>query len=68
MSGDDPALEQGEDDSKQFLVRCESCSFERSTDGREEATRLGNIHHRETGHEIVALEVPPSVEPDSETK
>ncbi|RKD95919.1 hypothetical protein [Halopiger aswanensis] len=68
MSSDDPALEQGEtgDETKQFLVKCESCSFERSTDGREEATRLGNVHHRETGHEIVAVEVPPSVDPEPE--
>lgn len=68
MSSDEPALERDgtEDESKQFLVKCESCSFERATDGREEATRLGNVHHRKTGHEIVAVEVPPSVEPEPE--
>ncbi|GAB3671101.1 hypothetical protein [Halopiger thermotolerans] len=68
MSGDEPALERDENATAQFLVQCESCSFERSTDGREEATRLGNVHHRETGHEIVAVQMPPSVEPDLDSE
>ncbi|MCU4740585.1 hypothetical protein [Natronoglomus mannanivorans] len=46
---------------KQFLVKCNGCSFERTTAGREEVTQIGNDHRRETGHELVALEVPPSI-------
>lgn len=53
------APEQGE--STPYLVKCDVCSFERTVDGRDEATRVGNDHRRETGHDIVALEVPPSI-------
>ncbi|WP_254764698.1 hypothetical protein [Natrinema marinum] len=49
-------------DAKRFLVQCDGCSFERSADGREEATRIGTHHRRETGHEIVAVELPPSAD------
>lgn len=49
-------------ETKRFRVSCDNCSYERSAEGRAEATRLGTTHRRETGHEIVALEVPPSVE------
>ncbi|WP_049890829.1 hypothetical protein [Natrinema versiforme] len=48
--------------TKRFLVDCDSCSYERTADGREEATRIGADHRRATGHELVALEVPQSVE------
>ncbi|QCC60321.1 hypothetical protein NP511_18395 [Natrinema thermotolerans] len=50
----------GAAETKQFLVTCDSCSYERSATGRAEATRLGTDHHRETGHDPVALEVPAS--------
>ncbi|WP_408958027.1 hypothetical protein [Natrinema sp. 74] len=45
---------------KRFLVQCDGCSFERPADGREEATQVGTDHRRETGHELVAVELPPS--------
>ena len=48
------------EETKRFLVECDVCSYERSADGRDEATRIGNAHRRETGHELVALELPPS--------
>lgn len=46
---------------RQYLVKCEVCSFERATDGRDEAAKIGNSHHRETRHEVIAVEVPPSI-------
>jgi hypothetical protein len=46
---------------KRFLVKCDACSYERAADGREEATRLGIDHRRETGHDPIAVEVPPSI-------
>lgn len=46
--------------TKQFLVACDGCSFERAATGREEAERIGDSHRGETGHDLVALEVPPS--------
>lgn len=53
---------RGGSESKRFLVQCDSCSFERSATGREDVTQIGNAHRRETGHELVALELPPSIE------
>lgn len=50
----------GREATKRFLVTCDGCSYERSATGRAEATRLGDDHRRETGHELVALEVPAS--------
>ncbi len=49
-------------ESKRFLVQCDGCSFERSANGRDEATEVGADHRQETGHEIVAVELPPSVD------
>ena len=46
---------------KQFLVQCEGCSFEHGADDRDEAMAIGSDHRRETQHEVVALEVPPSL-------
>lgn len=51
--------EQGE--STPYLVKCDGCSFEHTADGRDEATRIGDRHRREMGHDIVVLEVPPSI-------
>ncbi len=51
----------GDDGSKQYLVTCEGCSFEHAADGREHATAIGADHRRETHHEVVAFEVPPSL-------
>ncbi|OLZ40692.1 hypothetical protein A6E15_06660 [Natrinema saccharevitans] len=50
----------GPDTTKRFLVTCADCAYERSAAGRTEATRLGDDHRLETGHELVALEVPAS--------
>lgn len=47
--------------TRQYLVKCEGCSFEHPTDERDDAARIGTDHHRETGHEVVAVEVPPSI-------
>lgn len=47
---------------KRFLVDCDGCGYERAADSRAEATRIGNDHRRETGHEVVAVELPPSAE------
>ena len=58
MATNERATEKG--DRKRFLVKCDGCPFERTTDGREEARRTGSDHQRETGHELIALEVPPS--------
>lgn len=49
-------------ETRRFLVKCEGCSFERTADGRENAAAIGTDHRRETRHEVVALEVPPSLE------
>ncbi|OVE84530.1 hypothetical protein [Natronolimnobius baerhuensis] len=46
---------------RQYLVKCDGCSFEQSADGRDEAATIGNGHHRETNHDVIAVEVPPSV-------
>lgn len=59
MSTKNAGTDRGE--TKRFLVKCDGCSYERPADGRTEATRIGNEHRRETGHELVALELPPSV-------
>lgn len=50
------------DETKRFLVDCDGCSYEQAADGREEATRIGADHRHATGHELVALELPRSVE------
>ncbi|WP_226479358.1 hypothetical protein [Natrinema amylolyticum] len=59
MTPNETAPARGE--TKQFLVACDGCSYERPADGREEATRIGSDHRRETGHDLVAIELPPSV-------
>ncbi|QSW99229.1 hypothetical protein [Haloterrigena alkaliphila] len=51
----------GQGEPKRFLVECEGCSFECATTGREEAERIGDAHRGETGHDLVALELPPSM-------
>jgi len=58
-----PLKEQapGQGESRRFLVKCDGCSFEQSAEGRDEATEVGDGHRRETGHELVAVEFPPSV-------
>lgn len=48
---------------KQYLVQCEGCSFEHAATDRDEAMAIGSDHQRETRHEVVALEVPPSLRP-----
>ena len=50
-----------EGDVTQYLVQCEGCSFEHAADDRDEAMAIGSDHQRETRHEVVALEVPPSL-------
>ena len=47
-------------ETKQFLVQCDECSYEEAATGRAEATQLGADHRQATGHELVALELPPS--------
>ncbi|RKD94972.1 hypothetical protein [Halopiger aswanensis] len=47
--------------TQRFLVTCDGCSFERTADGRENAAAIGDDHRRETRHDVVALEVPPSL-------
>lgn len=46
---------------RQYLVKCETCSFERRAEGRDEAAAIADDHRRETRHDVVALEVPPSI-------
>lgn len=60
MALKEAAPERGE--ARQFIVKCDGCSFERTAEGRDEATEIGNGHGRETGHELVAVEFPSSVE------
>lgn len=48
---------------KRFLVECDGCGYEQAVDSRAEATRVGSDHRRETGHEVVAVELPPSIGP-----
>lgn len=50
-----------EGETKRYLVNCETCAFEHTADGRERATVIGTDHQEETKHEVVALEVPPSL-------
>lgn len=52
----------GSQERKRFIVECNGCGYERSADGRDEATRIGTDHRRETGHELVAIELPPMIE------
>ncbi|SEW31679.1 hypothetical protein [Natrinema salifodinae] len=54
--------ESEQDVTKQFLVKCENCPFERTATGRHEATQVGNGHRRETRHELIAVEVPRSID------
>lgn len=49
-------------ETKRFLVDCDCCSYERSVDDRDEAMRIGTDHRLETGHEVVAVELPRSAE------
>lgn len=49
------------DAPRQYLVKCETCSFERSVEGRDEAAAIGGDHRRTTDHDVVAVEVPPSI-------
>ena len=51
--------ERGE--SKQYLVQCDGCSFERPAAGRDAATTIGTSHRQETRHDVVVVEVPPSM-------
>ena len=51
----------GQGETRRFLVECEGCSFERAATGRDEAERIGDAHRGETGHNLVALELPPSM-------
>lgn len=44
--------------TKQFLLDCEECSFERTVTGRDEVIRVGDNHREETDHELTALELP----------
>lgn len=55
-SGTSPTL----DGTKRFFVKCDGCSFEQRVTGRDEATQIGTAHRHETGHDLVAVEVPPS--------
>ncbi|SEP84596.1 hypothetical protein [Natrinema salaciae] len=52
----------GGGEGKRYLVDCNGCSYERAATGRDEATRIGTDHRRETGHELVAIELPPTTE------
>lgn len=62
MATKETAAAPAGEETKRFLVDCDGCSYERAADGREEATRIGADHRRATGHELVAVELPPSVE------
>ncbi|NGM69642.1 hypothetical protein G6M89_11600 [Natronolimnobius sp. AArcel1] len=46
---------------RQYLVKCDGCAFEQSVDGRDEAATVGNDHRRKTEHDVIAVEMPPSV-------
>lgn len=48
-------------ETRRYLVECDGCEFERTVEGRDGVTRVGNAHRRETGHELVAVELPRSV-------
>ncbi|MDQ2049280.1 hypothetical protein RBH26_02160 [Natronolimnohabitans sp. A-GB9] len=50
-----------DDETKRYLVKCETCAFEHTVDGRDEATVIGSDHQTETRHDVVAVEVPPSL-------
>lgn len=43
---------------KQFKVACDECPFESDVEARDRAEAIAREHHTETGHDIVALEVP----------
>lgn len=45
--------------AKQFHVDCAACSFETEVEGRVTAGRVANDHRKETGHDVVAVELPP---------
>jgi hypothetical protein len=46
------------DETKQFLVSCEDCPFERTVGGSVDASRIGGSHRRQTDHDVVAVELP----------
>ena len=52
--------------TRRYLVECEACPFERTVEGREQATRVGDRHRWETSHELVALELPRATGPPRE--
>lgn len=45
-----------------YLVECDGCEFETAVDGRDEAARTAQDHLDATGHEVVAVEMPPHVQ------
>lgn len=47
---------------RRYLVTCDGCAFEQSADGREEATAVGTDHRQETHHDVIAVEMPRSVD------
>ena len=61
MLTDGESTETEHDAPRQYLVKCEGCSFERSVEGRDEAAAIGDDHRRATDHDVIAVEVPPSI-------
>lgn len=45
--------------AKRFHVECSACSFEREIEGRVTAGKVAHDHREETGHDVVAVELPP---------
>lgn len=56
MALEERSANQG--DAKRFIVQCDECSFASEAEGRYEARGMGTTHHRETGHDVVAVEWP----------
>lgn len=52
--------ESGEETT--YLIHCDGCSFAETAAGRDEAVRIGHAHQRETDHDVVAVEAPPTVD------
>jgi hypothetical protein len=44
---------------KRFQVECSGCSFEQKIEGRVTAGKVARDHREETGHDVVAVELPP---------
>lgn len=62
MSSQDRRARPGStDETRQYLVECDDCSFEATADGRDRAAQTARQHLADTGHDVVAVEVPPDL-------